>query len=159
MTNVSSWPTEIGEQMSWNNPDKDWGPHQFDARHRLSLMGMFDLPFGFGLGTIICYNSGNPYNITLGYDANEDGQLLDYPEGVNRFSGRGKDFLSIEARIRKDFKLKPFNIQLFVDIFNLTNRVNFVARWYIGNQQSQSFGEPTEAYDPRLIQLGIRIDF
>jgi len=159
MTNVASDWLGTEEQMSWNNPDKDWGPHQYDARHRLNFTGIFDLPFGFRSSTIIRYHSAYPYNITLGYDANKDGQMLDYEEGVNRFSGRGKDFFSIDSRIIKDIHLKPVMLQLFVDIFNLTNRVNFLAYSYIGNRQSTSFGMPTKADDPRLIQLGLRVDF
>jgi hypothetical protein len=159
MTNVASDWLGIEEQMSWNNPDKDWGPHRYDARHRLNMMGMFNLPLGFRISSIIQYHSSYPYNVTLGFDANEDGQLLDYPDGVNRFSGRGKNFFSIDARIIKDFRVKYFNIQMFVDIFNLTNRTNFVAYTYIGNLQSENFGEPTQAWNPRLIQLGFRIDF
>jgi len=159
MTNVASDWLGTEEQMSWNNPDKDWGPHQFDARHRLNLTGTFDLPYGFRISAIVRYFSAYPYNIILGYDANKDGQNLDYEEGVNRFSARGQDFFSIDTRIIKDIQLKPLNFQLFVDIFNLTNRANFIANSYIGNRQSANFGNPTAACDPRLIQLGLRIDF
>ena len=120
---------------------------------------MFDLPLAFRFSAIVRYHSAYPYNVTLGYDANKDGQTLDYPEGVNRFSERGNDFLIIDTRLTKDIKVKQFNFQLFIDIFNITNRTNFVAYTYIGNMQSANFGEPTEAWNPRLIQLGLRIDF
>jgi hypothetical protein len=159
MTNVASDWLGNEEQMSWNNPDKDWGPHQYDARHRLSLTGIFELPLGFRLSSIIRYHSAYPYNITLGYDANQDGQTLDYEEGVNRFSGRGKDFFSLDARIVKDIRLSSIQFQFFIDVFNLTNRANFYANSYIGNMMSAEFGNPTRAYDPRLVQLGLRIDF
>ncbi len=159
MTNVASDWMGTEEQMSWNNPDKDWGPHQYDARHRLNLTGIFELPLGLRLSSIIRYHSAYPYNVTLGYDANKDGQILDYEEGINRFSGRGKDFFTIDARILKDIRWEKLKFELFVDIFNLTNRVNFYANSYIGNKMSGNFGEPTMAYDPRLIQLGFRIHF
>jgi len=42
-------------------------------------------------------------------------------------------------------------------MFNLTNRANFGS--YVGNMLSSDFGKPTWADDPRLIQLGLRIDF
>lgn len=159
MTNVASDWMGTEEEMSWNNPDKDWGPHQYDARHRLNVIGIFNLPFGFRSSTVLRYHSAYPYNITLGYDANQDGQTLDYEEGVNRFSGRGNDFFSIDTRIIKDISLRKFNLQIFVDIFNLTNRVNFDAKNYIGKKTSEFFGEPTLAFDPRLIQIGLRFDF
>jgi hypothetical protein len=158
-TNVASDWLGNEEQMSWNNPDKDWGPHRYDARHRFNLIGMFDLPFDFRFSAIVRYHSAYPYNVILGYDANKDGQNLDYPEGVNRFSGRGEDFLIVDTRLTKDIQIKQFNFQLFIDIFNLTDRTNFVAYAYIGNMQSANFGEPTEAWNPRLIQLGLRVDF
>jgi hypothetical protein len=158
-TNVASDWLGNEEQMSWNNPHKDWGPHRYDARHRFNLVGMFDLPLAFRFSTIIRYHSAYPYNVILGYDTNKDRQNLDYPEGVNRFSGRGKDFFIIDTRLTKDIKVKRFNFQVFIDIFNLTNRTNFVAYTYIGNMQSANFGNPTETWNPRLIQLGLRIDF
>jgi outer membrane receptor protein involved in Fe transport len=159
MTNVASDWLGNEEQMSWNNPRKDWGPHRYDARHRFNLIGMFDLPLAFRFSAVVRYHSAYPYNVVLGYDANKDGQNLDYPEGVNRFSERGNDFLIIDTRLTKDIQIKKFNFQLFIDIFNLTNRTNFVAYTYIGNMQSENFGEPTEAWNPRLIQLGLRVDF
>ena len=159
MTNVASDWMGTEEQMSWNNPDKDWSPHQYDARHRFNLTGIFELPLGLRLSSIIRYHSAYPYNVTLGYDANKDGQILDYEEGVNRFSGRGKDFFIIDARVLKDIRWEALKFELFVDIFNLTNRGNFYANSYIGNRMSGNFGEPTMAYDPRLMQLGFRISF
>jgi hypothetical protein len=42
-------------------------------------------------------------------------------------------------------------------LFNATNRANFTS--YVGNMQSTIFGKPSSADDPRLIQLGARINF
>jgi hypothetical protein len=154
MTDCTDWFA-----TNWNNPELDWGPHMFDSRHRLNFIGIFDIPFGFQLSAIFQYYSAPPYNVTLGYDANLDGQLYDYPAGKSRNSGRAGDFISLDARISKFLNVGRFRFQIFAEMFNLTNRVNYPSWAYVGNMLSPSFGEPFAASDPRLIQLGARIDF
>src|SRR6266850_5785064 len=54
------------------NPRGDYGPSEFDVRHRFVLSGFYQLPFkanrfvaGWEVGTVIQAQSGNPLNPTL----------------------------------------------------------------------------------------------
>ncbi|MPY89412.1 MAG: hypothetical protein GEU99_15975 [Luteitalea sp.] len=67
----------------------EWGPASDDVRHRIFSFINVRLPKGFGLGLNARVNSGAPYNITLGNDANGDTVTNDRPEGESRNSGRG----------------------------------------------------------------------
>jgi hypothetical protein len=49
----------------------DWGPTSNDVRHRFVSNVIYELPWGFQVGTIVTANSAPPYNITLGTDANQ----------------------------------------------------------------------------------------
>jgi hypothetical protein len=51
----------------------------------------------------------------------------------------------------------PDIIQAFAEMFNATDNVNFNSP--TGNMQSSSFQEATSAQDPRLLQLGFRVNF
>jgi len=155
------------EDGNWNSPGNDidrsvdYGPTNNDALHRLSISGIADLPFGFQVSGILTYRSATPYSITTGYDDNQDNIWNDYPPDYpHRNAARDSefDYFSIDARISKYFNIGPrFSIQAFLEMFNLTNRANFGNP--VGRMTSSLFGEPIGASDPRLIQLGIRINY
>lgn len=86
-----------------------------------------------------------------------NGINADYPPGKKRNSGRGSDYFTLNLRLSKFINVSCFTLQLFAEMYNATNRTNFIG--YIGNMQSSSFGEPTWAAAPRQIQLGFRFNF
>ena len=55
------------------------GPADHDQRHRFNLAGVFDLPGDFTLGCVVSLSSGAPYNITTGFDDNQDTVFNDRP--------------------------------------------------------------------------------
>jgi hypothetical protein len=57
----------------------DYGYSTFDVRHSLVVTHVVDLPFGFSLAGFIVVRSGQPFNVTLGRDANDDGVADDRP--------------------------------------------------------------------------------
>ncbi|MBV8205331.1 MAG: TonB-dependent receptor [Acidobacteria bacterium] len=46
----------------------DYGRAAFDVRHRFMVMGTAQGPWGFRVSPFVVFNSGAPYNITLGQD-------------------------------------------------------------------------------------------
>ncbi|MGB2716864.1 MAG: TonB-dependent receptor [Vicinamibacterales bacterium] len=71
------------------NLDAEWGPSPADVRHRASLLFNMDLWKGFKISTMANASSGQPYNITTGFDDNGDTVSNDRPAGLGRNSGRG----------------------------------------------------------------------
>jgi hypothetical protein len=58
----------------------DYGRASFDTRHRLFLGGTIGLPYAFRLSPFMIFNSGSPYNVTVGQnDLNNDTILNDRP--------------------------------------------------------------------------------
>jgi carboxypeptidase family protein/TonB-dependent receptor-like protein len=62
------------------NVRQDYGPSDFDTRHRFTLSGVYDLPFksnrlvqGWRLSGILTLQSGNPLNILAGNPAHASG--------------------------------------------------------------------------------------
>ncbi len=136
--------------------DTQWGPTDRDARHRLSVTGIVDLPLGFQLSGYAYYRSKLPFNAIYPDDVNADGVVEDYVD-AHRNSRRGFDSLTLNARVSKFINISRLRLQLFGEFYNLTNRANFET--VFENYGLPGFGEPTVAGDPRLIQLGVRIDF
>ncbi len=55
------------------------GPADYDQRHRFNLAGVLYLPGHFTLGCVVSLSSGTPYDITTGFDDNQDTVFNDRP--------------------------------------------------------------------------------
>lgn len=67
----------------------EWGPSPADVRHRASMLFNMDLWRGFKVSTMASASSGQPFNVTTGFDDNGDTVSNDRPTGVGRNSARG----------------------------------------------------------------------
>src|SRR5204863_8072072 len=86
-----------------NNYDlrPETGPAYDDARHRFNMMGLLALPRGFQTGLVLSVSSGRPYDITTGFDDNNDTNVNDRPAGVTRNTGRGPATAQLGLRMTK----------------------------------------------------------
>jgi uncharacterized membrane protein YgcG len=57
----------------------DYGRASFDMRHRVFMGGTIGLPHGFRLSPFMIFNSGSPYNVTVGQDLSNDSLFNDRP--------------------------------------------------------------------------------
>jgi hypothetical protein len=57
----------------------DYGRASFDIRHRVFFGGTIGLPHGFRLSPFMIFNSGSPYNVTVGQDLSNDSLFNDRP--------------------------------------------------------------------------------
>lgn len=154
------------ESGNWNSPSNnldrsvDYGPVNNDARHRLNVIGIADLPLGLQLSGILTYRSALPYSVVTGLDSNDDGVWRDFPPDYphrNAARENSDDYFTIDARLSKFISIGRVTFQAFAEVFNLTNNVNF--NLPVGNMRSSLFMEATSAQDPRLLQLGFRVNF
>ena len=161
-------------QNNFNISD-DRGLSDNDQRHRLVISGSFEVPdhnkptglqrvlCGFQLGYIFTYASRLPFNVLLGSDRNLDTNNNDRPLGVGRNTGRGFDFASLDLRLSRRFRLtERIDLQLLVEGFNVLNRSNFSVpnnTFGSGTTPLPTFGQPTQAFDPRQFQFGMRVSF
>ncbi len=65
----------------------DYGRASFDTRHRLFMGGTIGLPRGFRLSPFMIFNSGSPYNVTVGQDLSDDLQFNVRPAFAANVSG------------------------------------------------------------------------
>ncbi|MBS1854074.1 MAG: TonB-dependent receptor [Acidobacteria bacterium] len=146
----------------------------FDQRHRFVLYGTWDAPAGFTLSPIMRANSNHPFNLLAGYDINQDRHdTTDRPIGAGRNTGIGPNFWTVDLRLARQFRLgERAAVQATAEAFNLLNRLNLASvNNVVGNMQapfnvtgradrlpSQPLGFDS-AYDPRRLQLGLRVSF
>jgi Carboxypeptidase regulatory-like domain len=65
----------------------DYGRASFDVRNKLFMGGTVALPRGFRLSPFMIFNSGTPYNVTVGQDLSGDLQFNDRPAFASNVSG------------------------------------------------------------------------
>lgn len=160
-----------------NEIDADYGRFASDRRHVLAMSGTVNPWKTLSIATVISAISGAPINETVGTDVNGDNDNTDRPvAGINDLTrpieseldaqGRavinglsGPESLLVDVSFRYQVPLaKGFNsLDLFYDIFNITNRTNLVPP--TGNRASANFMIATAAQFPRQMQFGVRVRF
>jgi hypothetical protein len=126
--------------------------------------------------------SGYPINETVGTDVNADGTTNDRPtKGVNDVSPlpsglslaivsavdsrgvavrngiNGEHKTILDGRFQYTRQLGRYQAGFFLEIYNLTNHVNFGNP--TGARNSANFLKPIVADNPRTAQLGVRLIF
>jgi hypothetical protein len=85
------------------DPNAEWGPSFSDIRNRFNVQGQFPLIKGFRGTLQVNGQSASPYNITTGFDTNQDGVVNDRPAGVGRNAARGASQWQANARVGRQF--------------------------------------------------------
>ena len=144
----------------------------------LNSQALKNLNASFSLGG----NTGTPYNITTGFDNNDDSIFNDRPAGVGRNSARTSAQATVTANLTYSIALgaasgqpraqdRPggggdrasqasggrYRLVLTLAVNNLTNRPNFSG--FSGIQTSPFFLTPTSVMNPRKIDFGIGLRF
>ena len=162
------------------NLDRLWGPSPYDRRHVLSLSGRVEIPGTGGVtaSAVARYMSGTPFTIhDSRFDLDRNGILVD-PLPAGAYSGVGENALTVENAgglrgaygpayfqldCRIGYRLRPSDtrtLDLFAEIFNATNQVNFANP--TGDMRLGSFLNPTVLQgggNPRQLQFGVRYGF
>ena len=78
---------------------------------------------------------------------------------VGRNTVRSDGFYQLDLAASRKFNLprEEMNLQFRAEFFNLFNKTNFLAP--NANRSAAAFGAITSTYDPRLIQLGLKLNF
>lgn len=160
-----------------NDIRADYGRFQSDRRHVLAASATVNPWRTLTFATVISAISGAPVNETVGRDVNGDLDNNDRPiagvddlnmpirspldsQGravINGLKGPGSFGVDLSTRYQLSLGRGLDSLDFFYDVFNLFNRVNFVAP--TGNRASQVFMDPTAAGLPRQMQFGIRLRF
>jgi hypothetical protein len=162
------------------NLDLNEGPTNFDQRHNLVVSGMATVPRTGGLtfGWVARALSGSPFTIVdQTIDADRNGTLAD-PLPAGEYSGSGANTITVDSDggrngaygpgffkldLRLGYTLNVLGarkIELFGEIFNLTNRANFANP--SGDRSNADFLRVTASStsnNPRLVQFGARYSF
>jgi hypothetical protein len=162
------------------NIEADWGPANFDVRHKIVISGGVYLPYQFMISGYVFARSGFPYSAYHYHDLNGDGYseseraVIEAEGGVYyhypRNTFRQPWFYSTNLRLSKSFRLgRGTEIELIGEVFNLFDHANWYTTkwdlswgcWYEGGAcgTGDSFGELNQIGRPRQYQFGLRLRF
>jgi outer membrane receptor protein involved in Fe transport len=136
----------------------------------------------FYVSPIITARTGFPFDVRTGIDINLDTNANDRPFAVGRNTGLGPGFVTTDLRVGRRIRFNgddPLGLELIFDAFNLFNRTNFkqvnnvtsgvlfLGQLGISDVRvkgssripSSQFSGFTSAYEPRVIQLGLKLNF
>ena len=129
----------------------EWGPASYDERNRVTVAGVFVLPFKFQVSPTMTAATGRPYQQYRATNPDGDGSLRCYvgncltgggaSVGVN--SARGNALFTLNTRVTRSFPVwHERKLDLFAELYNLTNRANFGTS-YGTLATSATFNKPT----------------
>ncbi len=123
----------------------------------------------FKFSSLVSLESGKPFNVFAGTDANRDGNpLSDRPGNLGRNSLIGPGYATLDMRVGRAFHLRErLRAELSGDIFNAFNRVNIKDLNTLYGQTDLSlppnpilgFNTPRDAYNPLQFQFGAKLSF
>jgi Carboxypeptidase regulatory-like domain len=151
----------------------EWALSRQHLAHRFTLSFLEQVPKSvpllrdFKFSSLVVVESGRPFTVFTGFDANNDGNpLSDRPGLLGRNTLMGPGFASVDVRVARPIKwTERLNSEFSVDFFNLFNRVNirnlntFYGRSDLNVPPVPSFRTPSEVFNPRQIQLGLKLKF
>ena len=159
--------------------DLNEGPTSFDQRHNLVFSGTARVPRTGGLSVAVVTRalSGSPFTlVNSNIDPDRNGVIAE-PLPAGSYSGTGEDaytvnndnrrngaygpgFFKIDVRLGYQIGMFRRRLDLFGEVFNLTDRVNFANP--NGNEAAGDFLRLTgfsPSTTPRTLQFGARIQF
>src|SRR5712692_630426 len=143
--------------------------------HRYTLSFISEIPHevrfvhDFKFSSLLSLESGRPFNVFAGRDANQDGNpLSDRPGNLGRNTLKGPGFASLDMRVARPIQLgERLRAEVSADLFNVTNRTNIkdLNTLYGGSDLSQppsvtlGFNTPRDAFNPFQAQFGIKLSY
>lgn len=163
----SHWESNTGG-IGWfpqdqQNPGNEWANADWDMRHRLGLYGMFNQESVLNLSAGLFAHSGRPYTVTTGTDLYGDNFFNTRPDGIERNTGGGPDYVDLDLRWGHDFRIHPSEqdksptVGVSASAFNVLNHMN--GSFVDSVQGSRDFGDVIAAAPARRIQLAMRLTF
>lgn len=138
-----------------------WGPLPGTIPHMVKLFGTFRAPFGLNVGAVFYWQSGIVY--TESYLQKDD--YMNWPlnpqwtELVKSGQERGPSWYNVDLKLSYPVRWKGTSLELFLDVYNLTNNQ---AGWFVEparNNAQWAFGEVNRVLNPRRMYLGARFRF
>jgi hypothetical protein len=150
----------------------EWGPAFFNRRHRVAASVSSQAIRNLSATLSLAANTGTPYTVTTGLDANGDSIFNDRPAGVGRNSVRMPGQYTLTANLSYSIALGAprasadgargdndprYRLTWTINAVNLTNHANYTG--FSGVETSPFFRQATAVQNPRKVDIGMTFGF
>ncbi|HUR79338.1 MAG TPA: TonB-dependent receptor [Thermoanaerobaculia bacterium] len=141
------------------------GKLQGSIDHQLKVYGMYRLPFNLEVGGLGYWNSGAHYTESEIFLPGQYDIYLPQPLANGSFAKRGTEthpaYYTVDAKLRYLVPVRRFNVDLFLDIYNLTNNQDAIFVTQAHNDPDSNFPYQSDRVllSPRRYQAGVRLRF
>jgi hypothetical protein len=150
-------PLVDGGQIAPKSGGSGKGDIFYNARWQAVVNGLYQLPANFELAASVFGRQGYAYPIALRVNAGGDGTLEAL--AVPTIDGQRYSTLwDADFRLANNIKIGgKATMQLSLDLFNAFNSGTILARNRLAT--SSAFGDATDVLSPRILRLGVRLNF
>ncbi len=140
----------------------EWGPSAGDRRHRLTTSVTTTALKNLTATLALAANTGTPYNITTGFDDNQDAIFNDRPLRTKRNSARMPGQWTLGGSASYAMPLEggnghEYRLSFSLSAENLTNHANYTG--FSGVMTSPFFRQATAVSSVRRITIGANFGF
>ncbi len=153
----SSFIADGAGRQLWNYK---YGDLRGDRRHQFKVYGYYTLPWNGSIGAYAIYQSGQPWEI---HSYEPYISQTTSTSDINRYaepagSQSTDDHYQLDLNYTQDFRIADsFLIQARVDIFNVfDNQTGYDIQRQV---HTALYGLPRDFFDPRRIQIALRLEF
>jgi hypothetical protein len=132
-------------------------PHQF------KFNGLVRGPLGINLSCYFLYQSGARYTKIISTNKLVGLKTLGQGNGVINIEKRGSssypNYYQLDLKIEKEFKISNISFSVFADAFNVFN-TNISTEYYtVDIANTKHYLETTKIQKPRVLRLGVKLDW
>jgi Carboxypeptidase regulatory-like domain/TonB-dependent Receptor Plug Domain len=155
-TGTASGPQVDGGQIAPRSGGSGKGDIFYNARWQINANGFYQLPQGFEVGANIFGRQGYIEPLIIAADAGADGTVRVL--ATQQFDQNRYDNLwDIDLRVAKTIDVSKVKILLSADLFNALNSNTVLAR--TRNLGSSAFGAANDIISPRIMRVGLKVQF
>jgi hypothetical protein len=155
-TGTLSGPQVDSGQLAPRSGGSGKGDIFYNARWQINANGFYQLGKGFEVGANVFGRQGYAYPLYIRARGGLDGNIrtLATPAlDTNRYSA----LWDSDIRVSKNIKMQRINLLLSADVFNVFNADTVLAR--TRQLDAASFGQINELISPRIMRVGLKVQF
>ncbi|NIM91061.1 MAG: hypothetical protein GTO17_08950 [Candidatus Aminicenantes bacterium] len=150
------------------DPRNPWmmGPTPGTIPHKIKIFGTFRTGFGLDIGALLYWNSGIIYTESYDFLPGRYSIYYNWPieDRPNEYVQTGQEktpgYYQLDLKLNYSLRLKDFaTLQLFLDIYNITNNQAAIDVQYARNDKAWNYQETCEILLPMRFYVGARIRF
>ena len=143
-----------------------WGPTPGTIPHKIKVFGTYRTPFGLDIGALFYWNSGMIFTESYDFLPGRYSIYYNWPKNeaetqfVQTGQERAPNYYQIDLKFNYTLQLAGrTSVQLFCDIYNLTNQQQAIDVQYARNDQTWDYKDVVEILMPMRFYVGFRFRF